>query len=580
MNQKRLVASFLETEIFYIKEIAELILNKCDVESDYKNILFVNKYFYNCIYGNSLLSEWLQLVEFKNELKFIEACKHNFLLVVKHFVTMKKINIHTLNNSAFRTSCKNGSLDVIKYLIKKKYHRESQNEKQLININRNFKLGFILSYKYGHIQTTKYIINICKGLPYIPINIYMRNNEALSYFCKYGHLDMVKDMIENKTDIYYQFIDINAHNDMIFVDSCGSGNLKLVKYLINLGNKPQYNPININAHNNQAFINSCKQGHLEIAQYLLNLGANTTATSPYGPININDNDYAAFRYSCINGQLKMVEYLVELSVKSPHQKINIAIHENIVFKKCCDNGYLDIIQYLLKIIGNEKSIVVDYTFSNLPLRGQGSSYYTDIPELNTSINTYLYGKNMFINSCSKGHLNIVKFLNEHIMIQAKKYPLINLKIIISAFEICCDKGYCDIIKYLIESCIGQLRNLVLDTIMKKICYLFTTSCKNGYLDLVKYLIEICELYKKSKCINVYPNYNFGLRKSCEKGHLQIVKYIINIRTDIIISWPFIVCCTNNRLNIAKYLINISNKPGREPISEQLIKKYYLPRINV
>ncbi len=76
--------------------------------------------------------EWKHIIDihYDNEYAFRWSCKNGYLDLVKWLwkISDEKIDIHADNEYAFRWSCKNGYLDVAKWLLElffdEKYHNE------------------------------------------------------------------------------------------------------------------------------------------------------------------------------------------------------------------------------------------------------------------------------------------------------------------------------------------------------------------------------------------------------------------------------------------------------------------------
>ena len=48
-----------------LKDLDTTIINFCDVETDYKNIILINKYYHNIITKNNLFLDFKKIIELK-----------------------------------------------------------------------------------------------------------------------------------------------------------------------------------------------------------------------------------------------------------------------------------------------------------------------------------------------------------------------------------------------------------------------------------------------------------------------------------------------------------------------------------
>ena len=139
-----------------LKDLDTTIINYCDVESDYKNILLINKYYNNIIMNDNLFLDLKRIIEMKIKTKnktklFIETCRMGLKFFAKYLLLKHKINIHMDNEHAFRLSCANGHIETVKYLIEL---GNQANYKQ-INIHADDEFAFRWSCGNGYIEMVK-----------------------------------------------------------------------------------------------------------------------------------------------------------------------------------------------------------------------------------------------------------------------------------------------------------------------------------------------------------------------------------------------------------------------------------------
>ena len=299
------------------------------------------------------------------------------------------MNIHDLSELALINVCKEGSINKIKYLVKKGANIHIENEKPLI-----------ISCREGNLDIVKYLVE--QGA-----DIHVDNNNPLRVACINGHLDIVKYIVEE------QGVDINT-DEYLFNMACIYGNLDIVKYLVKKGLWVFIN--------NDTLLKLYKNKYFDILKYLIEIKK----------CDCNEIIYK----SCGDGNLDMVKYLVE------EQGLDIHIeNERILYVACC-NGHLDIVKYLVekgaKIYKKRKPILCDVCKSN------------NLEVLKYLVEERKYSIHMendlpLRNACKYGYynLNMVKYLVE----QGADIHVNNEEPLNNA----CYKNDLDIVKYLVEN---------------------------------------------------------------------------------------------------------------------------------
>jgi ankyrin repeat protein len=174
--------------------------------------------------------------------RFLEACKTGDITTLKS-LDFSKINIHAGDEWAFRLTCINGHLNIVKFLIS-------------------------LEPEYGR------------------IDIHARDENAFRWSCYNGHLSIVQFLLTLQPE--YGRINIHTCDEFAFRSACQYGRLDIVKYLVSL--QPEYGRINIHAENERAFQLACVYGHPQIVKLLLSL------EPEYGRIDIHAWNGNEFKY--------------------------------------------------------------------------------------------------------------------------------------------------------------------------------------------------------------------------------------------------------------------------------------------
>lgn len=219
---------------------------------------------------------------------FVSCCSVGFIEISKKLCFIYGINFHLgLKNAfsnAFKMSCKNGHIEVVKWL-----HDLSLENEQLINID---------------------LIPIFKDV------------------CKNGHLDVAKFLHQMNLDT--QITSLKSEPlitrecmQKSFKSSCLNNKLEVAQWIYSLhlghGNK-----ININRNDDEIFRQSCSLGYLQVAQWLY---YQTTAINHLACYKY------AFRLSCTNQHVKVAEWLCSLSPKKYHL---VVVDGKIMSWNVCD----------------------------------------------------------------------------------------------------------------------------------------------------------------------------------------------------------------------------------------------------
>lgn len=240
--------------------------NNIDKYTLYKNISY-GKYA-NTLHIIKLLNYYdnKSLEKYKTEL-FIYSCKNGHLDVVKWLIEEFDIDIRVFQDNAFITCCSNGHINIAKFLV---------------NLNANIYVrrtkSFLIACKNGHLNIVQWL------------SVQQNAQEGYTTSAYHGHLHIVKWLMHNF------YILTNIKQDIIFRQSCENGHLNIGKYLV------QTCGANIHAKNDWAFRKCCIKGHQHIVKWLLN----------YGGVNIYANNYEIFRVK-LNGPI--IDILINYGVK-------------------------------------------------------------------------------------------------------------------------------------------------------------------------------------------------------------------------------------------------------------------------
>jgi len=180
--------------LFVVSDIDLVLINHLDLFDDHKHLTAVNKY-YNCLLNNgTMYKSWVELYldtdraelasPFNNCL-FFNACQTNNRLCRLLIKKYNDINIHAHDEYAFRLSCKYGHLETSQWLIE----LSKQSQFGLINIHADNECAFRWSCHNGHLETSQWLIEVIKQSEFGFVNIHVDNEYAFLWSCYNGHLE-------------------------------------------------------------------------------------------------------------------------------------------------------------------------------------------------------------------------------------------------------------------------------------------------------------------------------------------------------------------------------------------------------
>lgn len=216
-----------------------IIIDFCDLETDYKNLSMVNNRFYNLITkNNELFVQWKNISKWNDLVSsFVSSCELGLQLLAKYYIRKYNVDINALD--ALFHSCRTGQIEIAKYLI----NLYDQSGYTPIDIHAHKEWIFGNCCIAGNIEAAKYLISLSAQPRYMKIDLHVGNEKIFIDSCRNGHIEIVKCLIDLSTQSGYTQINIHARNDLAFRSSCEKGHIQVAKYLIFLGNQPGYTPI-------------------------------------------------------------------------------------------------------------------------------------------------------------------------------------------------------------------------------------------------------------------------------------------------------------------------------------------------
>jgi len=230
--------------------------------------------------------------------------------------------------------------------------------------------------------------------------------------------------------------------------------------------------------------------------------------SEYGKDIITEDD---FIYACNLGHLDIIEYMFEIN-----PDLNFEYADQLGFKIACKKGYYDIVNFLIYIYSNNKNNLIKDEEPFLIACDNGDIKLLNILiKKNFNIKDYYYlnynikiTEHCFINSCSRGNLNLAKWLYEY-------DPEINIsKCDEKAFEKACYSGNINIIGWLLD-----IKPNINIRINNDEIFIMTTNL--GELIVSDFLLNYCKDLFNLNNVNIILDY------ACNNGKYDNILWILN-----------------------------------------------------
>lgn len=159
----------LQNCLFPIQEVEQMILNLLDLKNLAK-LMEINQYFYEIVHNDPIYSELKEVYEkywswkkwrvhkisMGPQKMFLESCRYGHLHAAKYLYSKysNSIDIHAINEYAFRWACGNGHLEIAKYL----YLMTMETKKINIFALNNF--AFEVTCENGHVDVAKWLCRL------------------------------------------------------------------------------------------------------------------------------------------------------------------------------------------------------------------------------------------------------------------------------------------------------------------------------------------------------------------------------------------------------------------------------------
>lgn len=326
-----------------------------------KKLIFMDnlKYIFcrSCEHGHLEVVKWLHQtfdidIHALDEYAFRTACANNHLLIAQWLITIdKQIDISASNDYAFSTACTNGHLDMAKWILSLKPE---------ISVTIEDNVIFRKSCYYGHLNVAKWLLtlisqdsldkmdwdqlfsNVCSGNQYEVARwlVELRPNIDIAYEKHVNFVYAVEKGNQKMIEWIYQLDPECVYSVEAFITCCTQGHIQLSKWLNSFNQTWDDNIIQ------QAFISASKEGHLDIMKWLWSLNFQ---------INVHVNEEFCFRSACEHGLFDMAIWIYETV-----PKVNIRAKQDYAFVKACKSHHKEIALWLTSLCPDYYLVVKDW----------------------------------------------------------------------------------------------------------------------------------------------------------------------------------------------------------------------------
>jgi len=170
----------------------------------------------------------------------------------------------------FIEACKKGQLDQAKRIAQENpdldIHAYEDHDLHIYTCEDN---AFGAACRNGHLDVARWLVDYATSIE-SPVDIHAKKDYAFRWACSYGHLDVARWLVDYATSIESP-VDIHAYSDYAFRWACRNGHFEVARWLVSYATSIE-SPVDIHAESDFAFRSACRNGHLEVARWLIPFG--------------------------------------------------------------------------------------------------------------------------------------------------------------------------------------------------------------------------------------------------------------------------------------------------------------------
>ena len=283
--------------------------------------------------------------------------------------------------------------------------------------------AFRVVCKNGHLEIAKWLWNVCSEQEQKAM-LHARDDHAFCLACQNGHL-AIAEWLWGICPDEEQSAMLHAADDYAFRWACENGQLQLAKWLLSLctTHQERYEMLHLNYNNDESSYESeechdypfhiaCYEGHLEIAKWLWSYCVTPKERSAMLHSRRDDG----FGFAIFYGHFHMAKWLWAICPDDEQSEMLYAC-EHYPFRMACHDGRLEIAKWLWGICSKQNRLEMlhaegDYAFSNACSEGHLETarwLWTVCPDQERlkMLHTNNYD---FFHAYRKGHLEVAQWL--------------------------------------------------------------------------------------------------------------------------------------------------------------------------
>jgi len=311
-----------------VKELllnSELNINIKDIKHGWTPLMFACEFGYHEIVQLLLNETNPKIGDERGKSAFYIACENNRLSLVKLMLTYEDIDVNQadMSWSPLIYAVQVGNLEMVQLLLQDP--RVDVNQKDLKSAS-----AFYIACRNGELE----IVKLMTKRKDVRINETIIENgwTPLMIACELGHHDIVNVLLELES---IQLNLINKHGETALFIACRNGHSEIVKLML------EQDSLDVNICNNYGdnpLLTACSFGHIKVVELLLRCRKVTHINSR------NQDGSTAFYIACEEGQKEIIQLLLN----SPIVDINQSDYSGVTpFIKVCKIGYFDLIQCMI-----------------------------------------------------------------------------------------------------------------------------------------------------------------------------------------------------------------------------------------
>lgn len=253
------------------------------------------------------------------------ACQMGHLHVAQWLQDWAKLDVHALEDAAFRHACGAGRLEVAQWLWK----RPGQ------IILSSIRLAFKCACRNGRLQVAQWLWDVTPST----LDREVLSQAFIDSFMD-NHMAVAKWLWELGLNPSVGPIPLSIGGELAFRCACCRGRHDDAKWVWDQVRAHEGRTVDIHVDNEFGFRSAFKNGDMRMAVWLWEESCRSES-----PINVHAEDEAAFKSACRANCLDMAKWLWEIA----DGHIDVHAEHDVAFHAACRNGNVAIVEWLWSI---------------------------------------------------------------------------------------------------------------------------------------------------------------------------------------------------------------------------------------